>query len=54
MQAKKAFIQTLKKIFLDRIQVLGGRIQKTHKPIYNETLMMEIETLQWVLSQIDR
>jgi hypothetical protein len=32
-QAKKAFIQTLKKIFLDRIQVLGGRIQKTHKPM---------------------
>jgi len=39
---------------LDRIEVLRGRMQKTPNPVYNETLMIEIETPQWVLSQIDR
>lgn len=41
-------------ILLDRIKDLRGRIHKTHNPIYNETVMIEIETPQWVLSQIDR
>ncbi len=40
-------------ILLDRIEELRGRIHKAHNPIYNETLMIEIETLQWVLSQVD-
>ena len=39
---------------MDRIEDLRGRIHKAHNPIYNETVMIEIETLQWVLSQIDR
>jgi len=42
------------KVLLDRIEDLRGRIHKAHNPIYNETVMIEIETLQWVLSQIDR
>ena len=41
-------------VLLDRIKDLGGRIHKAHNPIYNETVMIEIETPQWVLSQIDR
>ena len=41
-------------ILVDRIEDLRGRIHKAHNPIYNETVMIEIETLQWVLSQIDR
>ena len=41
-------------ILLDRIKDLRGRIHKAHNPIYNETVMIEIETPQWVLSQIDR
>jgi hypothetical protein len=36
-----------------RIEEIRGRIHKAHSPIYNETAMIEIETLQWVLSQID-
>ena len=32
---------------------LRGRIHEAHNPIYNESLMIEIETLQWVLSQVD-
>ena len=42
------------KILLDRIEELRGRIHEAHNPIYNEGLMIEIETLQWVLSQVDR
>jgi hypothetical protein len=45
---------TKRHVLLDRIEDLRGRIHKAHKPIYNETVMIEIETLQWVLSQIDR
>jgi hypothetical protein len=46
-------LSDFEKILLDRIDELRGRIHKAHNPIYNETLMIEIETLQWVLSQID-
>jgi len=42
------------KILYDRIEELRGRIHEAHNPVYNESLMIEIETLQWVLSQIDR
>jgi hypothetical protein len=42
------------KILLDRIEELRGRIHEAHNPIYNETVVIEIETPQWVLSQIDR
>jgi hypothetical protein len=36
------------KMLLDRIEDLRGRIYKAHNPIYNETVMIETETLQWV------
>jgi hypothetical protein len=47
-------LSDFEKILMDRIEELRGRIHKAHNPIYNETVMIEIETLQWVLSQIDR
>ena len=47
-------LSDFEKILLDWIEDLRGRIHKAHNPIYNETVMIEIETLQWVLSQIDR
>ena len=47
-------LSDFEKMLLDRIEDLRGRIHKAHNPIYNETVMIEIETLQWVLSQIDR
>lgn len=46
-------LSDFEKIVLDRIDELRGRIHEAHNPIYNETLMIEIETLRWVLSQID-
>ena len=47
-------LSDLEKMLLDRIDDLRGRIHEAHNPIYNESLMIEIETLQWVLSQVDR
>jgi hypothetical protein len=41
------------KILYDRIEDLRGRVHEAHNPIYNESLMIEIETLQWVLFQED-
>jgi hypothetical protein len=42
------------KMLLDRIKELRGAIHEAHNPIYNESLMIEIETLQWVLSEVDK
>ena len=47
-------LSDFEKMLLDRIKDLRGRIHKAHNPIYNESLMIEIETLQWVLSHVDR
>jgi hypothetical protein len=47
-------LSDFEKMLLDRIEDLRDRIHKAHNHIYNETVIIEIETLQWVLSQIDR
>ncbi|HEY6885565.1 MAG TPA: hypothetical protein VI278_16145 [Nitrososphaeraceae archaeon] len=46
-------LSDFEKMLLDRIKDLRDRIHKAHSTIYNETVMIEIETLQWVLSQMD-
>ena len=54
MAESLSLLSNFQKILYDRIEELRGRIHETHNPVYNESLMIEIETLQWVLSQIDR
>jgi hypothetical protein len=49
-----SLLSDFEKILYDRIEELRGRIHEAHNPIYNESLMIEIETLQWVLSQVAR
>jgi hypothetical protein len=49
-----SLLSNLEKILHDRIEELRGRVHEAHNPIYNESLMIEIETLQWVLSHVDR
>jgi hypothetical protein len=49
-----SLLSDFEKILHDRIQDLRGKIHEAHNPIYNESLMIEIETLQWVLSHVDR
>jgi hypothetical protein len=50
-------LSDFEKILLDRIEELRGRVHEAHNPIYNGyngSLIIEIETLQWVLSHVDR
>jgi hypothetical protein len=54
MAESLSLLSNFEKILYDRIEELRGRIHEAHNPIYNESLMIEIETLQWVLSQVDR
>jgi len=54
MSELSSLLSDYKKILHDRIEDLRGRIHEAHNPIYNESLMIEIETLQWVLSHVDR
>ena len=54
MAESLSLLSDFQKILNDRIEELRGRIHEAHNPIYNESLMIEIETLQWVLSQVDR
>ena len=50
----ESLLSDFEKILYDRIEDLRSRIHEAHNPIYNESLMIEIETLQWVLSRVDR
>ena len=49
-----SLLSDFQKIPDDRIEDLRGRIHEALNPIYNESLMIEIETLQLVLSHVDR
>ena len=53
MSELSSLLSDYKKILHHRIEDLRGRIHEAHNPIYNESLMIEIETLQWVLFQED-
>jgi hypothetical protein len=53
MAESLSLLSNFEKILYDRIEDLRGRIHEAHNPIYNESLMIEIETLQWVLSHVD-
>jgi hypothetical protein len=52
--AESSLLPNFEKILYDRIEDPRGRVHEAHNPIYNESLMIEIETLQWVLSYVDR
>ena len=41
-----SLLSDFQKILNDRIEELRGRIHEAHNPVYNESLMIEIETLQ--------
>jgi hypothetical protein len=54
MAESLSLLSNFEKILHDRIEELRGRIYEAHNSVYNESLMIEIETLQWVLSCVDR
>ena len=41
-------------ILHDRIKELKGMMHPAHNPIYNESLSIETETLQWVLYRVSQ
>ena len=45
MAESLSLLSSFEKILYDRIEDPGGRIHEAHNPIYNESLMIEIETL---------
>jgi hypothetical protein len=53
MAESLSLLSNFQRILYDRIEELRGRIHEAHNPIYNESLMIEIEMLQWVLSHVD-
>ena len=53
MAESLSLLSNFQKILSYRIEELRGRIHEAHNPIYNESLMIEIETLQWVVSHVD-
>ena len=54
MAESLSLLSDFQKILNNRIEELRGRIHEAHNPVYNESLTIEIETLQWVLSHVDR
>ena len=45
MTESLSLLSNFQKILNDRIEELRGRIHEAHNPIYNESLMIETETL---------
>ena len=54
MAQSLSLLSSFEKILYDRIETAKHEIHVAHSSVYNETLSIEIETLQWVLSQIGR
>ena len=54
MAESLSLLSDFQKILNNRIEELRGRIHEAHNPVYNESLTIEIETLQWVLSHVDQ
>lgn len=54
MAQSSSLLPSFEKILYDRIEAANREIHQAHSPVYNETLSIEIETLQWVLSYVDR
>ena len=44
MAESLSLLSNFQKILSDRIEELTGRIHEAHNPVYNESLMIEIET----------
>jgi hypothetical protein len=45
-------LNKLQKIILDRIHERKRKIHKLHSIVYNDNLWLQIQTLEWVLSEI--
>jgi hypothetical protein len=47
------FAEMLRESINDKINECRSDIYESHNPIYNDSLLMEIRALEWVLGQIN-
>jgi hypothetical protein len=45
-------LNKLQRIILDRIHERKRKVHKLHNIVYNDNLWLQIQTLEWVLSEI--
>jgi hypothetical protein len=48
------FVKILRESIGDKIKESIDDIHETHNPAYNNSLLIEIRTLEWVLAQINQ
>jgi hypothetical protein len=46
------FAEMLRELLEDKINQCRGDIHESHNPIYNDSLLNEIQALKWVQAQI--
>jgi hypothetical protein len=52
MKEEQGQLDYLQRIILDRIHERKRKIHKLHSIVYNDNLWLQIQTLEWVLSEI--
>ena len=52
MMKEEDQLNKLVRIILDRIHERKRRMHKLHSIVYNDNLWLQIQTLEWVLSEI--
>jgi hypothetical protein len=48
------YAEMLRQSIHDKINESRNDIHESHNPVYNDSLLIEIRTLEWVLSQINQ
>jgi hypothetical protein len=52
MKEEEGQLNKLQRIILDRIHERKRKMHRLHRIVYNDNLWLQIQTLEWVLSQI--
>ena len=47
------FVNTLRQLAEEKINECKGEIHESHNPVYNNSMLVDIQTLEWVLGQIN-
>jgi hypothetical protein len=46
------FAETLRELIYDKINQNRDEMHETHNPVYNDSLLIEIQALEWIRRQI--
>jgi hypothetical protein len=47
------FVNTLRQLVEEKINQRKGNIHESHNPLYNNSMLVDIQTLEWVLGRIN-